>query len=185
MATVHPVTLYIRPAGPGDEGPLSQLAPDLADVITPIVRREASGLVFVITAVDEPAPPDAPDRSLGHGTPSWGAPSWDAPGWDEPSWTTSPARDAGLADALPSYGEDRAVVQMERRASVVPQVVGLVRATAEGGRLTVAERRLATGFDVQAVSDRIEGHLGRFASAHRLVYAPDAGGGPTAKRQAP
>ena len=172
---MHPVTLYIRPAGPGDEGPLSQLAPDLSELITPIVRREAAGLVFVVTAVDEPDDGEDPERSLGHDTPTWGAPAWGQPGWDEPSWTTSPPTggEGGLTAAPRGYSEDRTVVELERRASVVPQVVGLVHATTDGGGvLAVQERRLAKGYDVEAVLERIEGYLSRFASTNRFRYAP-------------
>ena len=170
MAAVHPVTLYIRPAGPGDEDPLSQLAPDLSDALTPIVRREAGGLVFIVTAVDEPEEGDDPERSLGHGTPSWGAPGWGTPGWDEPSWTTSPPPGEGLAGAPRGYSEDRAVLDMERRASVVPQVVGLLHATTEDGLLTIRQRRLAPGYEIDAVHQRLEAYLGRFASTNRFRY---------------
>lgn len=167
------VTLYIRPAGPGDEGPLSQLAPDLSEALAPIVRREAAGIVFVVTAVDEPEAGEDPERSLGHGTPSWQPPAWGAPGWDEPAWTTSPPPGEGLSAAPRGYSEDRAVIELERRASVVPQVVGLLHAvTDEQGLMTVHDKRLAKGYDVEAVHARIDGYLGRFASSNRFRYAP-------------
>lgn len=167
------VTLYIRPAGPGDETAISQLAPDLSEALTPIVRREAAGLIFVLHAVDEPEQGEDPERSLGHGTPTWGAPAWGAPGWDEPSWTTSPAEGSGLSGAPRGYSEDRAIVPLERRASVVAQLVGVVHATtADDGAMTVQARRLAPGYDGQVVTDRLDGYLARFASTNRLRYAP-------------
>jgi len=161
---VHPVTLYIRPGGPGDEAPLLTFAPDLAPTLTPIVRREAAGIVFVVHAVDEPEQGEDPERSLGHATPTWGS-----PGWDEPSWTTSPSQ-GGLSAAPRGYAEDRVVVSLERRASVVPQLVGLLHATTEGGTLTIRRQRIEPGYDLPEVVERIEAFLGRFASTNRFTF---------------
>lgn len=171
MAPVPSVTLYIRPGGPGDEAPLRSFAPERAEALAPIVRREAAGIVFVVLAVDEPEAGEEPERSLGHHTPQWDAPGWDSPGWDEPSWTTSPAAGPGLATTQ-GFHEDRSVVRLPRRASVVPQLVGLLRATTDEGRLEVQERRLADGYDVDEVRGRIEAFLARFAQTNRFTFAP-------------
>jgi len=168
MASMPLVTLYIRPGGPGDEASLATFAPERAEALTPIVRREAPGIVFVILAVDEPDTGEDPERSLGHHTPQWDPPGWDSPGWDEPSWTTSPAAGPGLATTQ-GFHEDRAVVLLSRRASVIPQLVGLLRATTDEGRLDIQERRLADGYDVDEVHGRIEAFLDRFAHTNRFT----------------
>lgn len=171
MATVPTVTLYIRPGGPGDEAPLATFAPERAEALTPILRREAAGIVFVVLAVDEPDAGEDPDRSLGHHTPHWDAPGWDSPGWDEPSWTTSPPAGSGLT-ATQGFHEDRAVVRLTRRASIIPQLVGLLSATTEEGRLEIEACQLADGYDVDEVRERIEAFLARFAQTNRFIFAP-------------
>ena len=171
MASMPSVTLYIRPGGPGDEAPLATFAPERAETLGPIVRREAAGIVFVLLAVDEPEAGEDPDRALGHHTPQWDSPGWDSPAWDEPSWTTSPPTGLGLA-AAQGFHEDRAVVRLDRRASVIPQLVGLLRATTQEGRLEIQERRLAEGYDVEEVRGRSEAFLERFAQANRFAFAP-------------
>jgi len=82
----------VRLAGPGDEAALEARFGDLAAAVRPVVAREQAGFVFLVIASADPEAAagtlggEHPDRSLGHGTPSWDRPSWDSPRWDDPDW---------------------------------------------------------------------------------------------------